>query len=353
MTSNYEHDAFEIQFEDAVRKAHKRKERGDEPSARVWSSIRSQLGNPSQAEAADPRAIGRDHGVVRATNVRNTSMDATLMPRRFGEMEKPTRRFGWMTLLAAGLVGLMIVTSFWMNGSTPPPDDRDDIAWAPGIGTPQSSPVASNACTVEPLTTDEVMDMVLNPNRGYTRLGMARIPQSDSLWEPEEGYLLDQMPSEPQSREEAENPLFQPATGETASELETIGNQYWTCLQEGTALQAWAILDPVLVQQTILLNFPVIRTESNLRAYIQNEGTRPFVDVEAGRFSSLTTFASGDNAEAVESFVFETENVGDQTISFASVHLASADDPSFIYKLFIREVAPGVWVIYEMSPQTA
>lgn len=282
MTSDYEHDAFEIQFEEAVQKAHKHTDRGDVPSGRTWTSIRSQLGNPSQAETADPRAFGRDREVVHSTVERNNNMDATFMPRTFDGLQKPSRRFGWMSVLAAGLVGLMIVTSLWMSGGMPPQDNGIDLAWAPGMGTalpsiglasPVTSPQAITygpgyACTVEPLTTNEVLDTVLNPERGYVRLGGEGIFPDDDYQESRgtNGVITLDVRNH-----------FQPAgDADAALEASEAADQFWNCLMTGTAYQVWALSSPELVQSEVLLNLPVVRTEEDIIHFIEEWGPRRY-----------------------------------------------------------------------------
>ena len=278
-------------------------------------------------------------------------MDAAYAPQFLPGSSANCRRFGWIALMAAGLVGLMIITSLWINGGSPR-DDRNDLAWAPGMGTPESSPVSTGACTVEPLTVDEVMETVMNPNNGYIRLGMPRVPASESMWEPEDDYLLEQMPADRIAKDGTNESMFELAEGDTASDLMETGNDIWTCMTEGSAFQVWGLMDPILVQQVILDKFPVIRTEVGLRAYIEETGPKLFRETSAKRFSALSRFTSAQTAEAQEIRTSEML-VANASITYVRVDLADESDNGFVFRLYLREVAPGVWTIYDLTPQPA
>lgn len=287
MTSNHDQDAFEFRFEGAVNAAHLRRERGDAPSPRAWKTIHAGLPESmTRAETADPRAIGPDLEVDHATTERKRRMDATLAPLSGGYARQQPRRIGWMALLAAGLVGIMIITSVWLNGGGVPPDTGSNLAWAPGTGTPDSSlelasPAASPpvytygpeyACDVEPLTADQVFDIVMNPAREFERRrGEDHSPTTERL-EEGNGTWFRHYEQGALSREQyvplEENALH--------AEIEDAANTFWNCMMTGTTFQMWSLMTPYAVQHEILLQYPVLRDEETLRQHIEEWGPRRY-----------------------------------------------------------------------------
>lgn len=348
---NNQRNAFDHRFDAAVDVAHESGHRSDSPSASVWSTIRSNIKQgTTRAETADPRAMGPDlaagsHGIQRIR--KESNMEVALSTPASGPAwtQRP-----WMSWAVIAIIGVLLASSLFTAFQPSQNDGNDDLAWAPGLGTPESTPPTTNTCTVDPLTTDQVMETVLNPNKGYIRLAPNSAPNSDSFWEPEDAYLLNQMPTDSQNDAEMGPSIFEPADEETSAELENTGSELWACLQQGTSFQVWGILDPILVQKMILDEFPVIRTESALRAHIEEVGPTPFIDSGAERFSALSTFSTSRNAIVTESHVFEPENPA-VTEKFARVHFAAPDQESFVFRLYLREIAPNVWIIYELTIQ--
>lgn len=268
MSSQHDNDAFEMRFEDAIRKMHTRTAGGEEPNPGLWTSIRSQMGETARAETADSRAIGPDRSVASATTERNNTMDATLAPLSGGFARQQPRGISWMVLLAAGLVGIMIVSSVWLNGGSTPPNGRDDLAWAPGMGTPESSPVAEYGCDVDPLTEEEAVQIILNPFNEVLRL------QGD----------VDQVTNTPKYMEWGEPDLSIWTSGQipvasdddARDEAVEAANEFWECLATGTTLQVWALMAPQTVQYEVLLKFPVIRSERDIRGYVAEFGNTQY-----------------------------------------------------------------------------
>lgn len=355
MTSHHDQETFGLRFEDAVNESHTRESRGMNPSPRTWKTI--QAGLTQRAETADPRASGPDLAPVsrKTQQMREEpGMDSTLNP---GIATSPPQRanrglFAWV---AIALVGVLIASSLFWFGQTPAGDGQNDVAWAPGLGTAESSPAAQageSLCSVEPLTTDEVMETVLNPNNGYRRLGNTSAPNSESLWEPaalEEPAYMD-------PAYWSEDSLSPVEDADQVEMLVAMGNEFWNCMQSGTAYQVWGILDPAVVQRIILYEFPVLRSEADLRAFIETTGPQPFRESDVGGLTSLIKFDAENEAQVIEGedgllFTPQEESSSFRT-KFGIIRLEVPGEDFLKFAIHVKEGAPGVWVIYGVYPIT-
>lgn len=211
-------------------------------------------------------------------------MDMALNP---GMASVPTRAnrglFAWV---AFALVGILVASSLLWYGQTPPDNDRNELAWAPGMGTPESSigresPAASPqayeygpeyACEVEPLTADQVFDIVMNPGREFER---RRGDQRSASTERREEGRIHQFKHYDQGRLNREQYIT--AEGhDTYGEIEDAANTFWNCMMTGTTFQMWALMNPYIVQHEILFQYPVIREEATLRSHIEQWGPRRY-----------------------------------------------------------------------------
>ena len=365
MTSHYDDDAFELTFENAVSEAHTRAERGNEPSGKTWGTIRRELSaNQMRAETADPRALGPDLAVEHSTTERTHSMDAAYAPQFLPGSSANRQRFGWMALMAAGLVGLMIITNLWINGGSPG-DDRNDLAWAPGMGTPESSdsttPIASPpvyiygpefACNVEPLTEQQVFDIVMNPEREYLRRsGDQRTKSSDRL---DEGQTLwfKSYEQGPMNRDQ----YVYPDDDKKYAEIENAANTFWNCMMTGSALQMWSLMDPYVVQREILIQYPVLRDEATIRKHIQEWGPRRysaqlFVSFEdLGNQDPLTAqrFVT-DSADAIMITSDRESKEVTSAIVVMQPHPDSRLDRRFDVEMYMRPTPDGGWWVVSLN----
>lgn len=346
MTNNHNQDAFEHRFESVVNDAHERSDRGANPSSNVWKSIRAGL-TDMQADTADSRATDVDSAPVsrRTQQMRKEAgMDIALQP---GMMEAPTRANRRLLAWAATiLVGVLVASGLFWYGQTPVGDDGNELAWAPGMGTAESTPTAmiSSVCQVEPLTADQVLEMVLNPKEGYARLGNPQPILTGELWEP--GQLLTPSFWTDLDLKPIEDP-------ERAEKLETMGNEFIRCLQHGSSYQVWSFLDPILVQQMIISEFPVIRTESQLREFIETVGPQPFVDSGSTDLASLMRFTRNSSLHVMDepnALLFSEPPDGVKMENgLGTIAVGDPDSTSFTYLLRIAEVSPDVWVIHSIE----
>lgn len=359
MTSNHDQDAFGLRFEDAVNDAHQRKERGENSSPHVWETIRAGLPERTRrAETADPRALGPDPAPVsRKTQRRReeSDMDVAMNP---GMAALPRANRGLLAWAALALVGVLVASSFFWFGQTPPGDDGSELAWAPNFGTPDgsmevASPAASPtvyeygpeyACEVEPLTADQVFDIVMNPLHAYEARG-------------HEVYFD---PPLPELREEGRpnttnwtTVSMSPISGtDLTAQLEEFGNSFWNCLMTGTSYQVWGMMDPTLLQWSILQNFPVLRDTESIRQFIEEWGPQRYGSSGLDIFPILTGVPP-EQAARIASTNFGSIRIstprgstGQETrIGVITMVPASGDNDLNYYELYVSEHPDGSWSI--------
>lgn len=360
MNSNHDQDAFEFRFEGAVNEIHARTDRANNPSSRAWATIRAGLPkNVQRAETADPRAMAADPAPVSCKTQRmrkESDMDTALNPGMAAPPLRANRRlFAWV---AIALVGVMIASTFFLNGQTPPGGDGNDLAWAPGLGTPEgpvdlASPAASPqayeygseyACEVEPLSADQVMEIVLNPLHAYE----------------ERGHEYNFDPPLPEHREEQPAdrntwttvPMSAVVGTDLSDELEEFGNTFWSCLLTGTTYQVWGMMDPTHLQWSILRNFPVLRTEDDLRQFVEEWGPQKYGSSGLETLPILTGLPP-EQAERVASAEHGSIRVskprgqeGQETrIGVITMVPATGDNDMNYLELYVSEHPDGTWSV--------
>lgn len=283
MTHHSDDRSFEHTLDSAVQDMHENTPRGNRPPRRVWNRIAAEAGIPQQ-ESADSSTEPSIHSDKQ-------TQDAS--PRtRPTSTPQPVTHLGWTSWLAAALVLVLVGASvnFLLpedNGGDTTSDDS--IALAPGtpdlsileplnLASPPASPELfipdygpEYACHAEPLTEDQVFDIVMNPHREYERLG-----SSNSIAETEN-------PEEVRTDFSYWQPFFQNPVDfsittdpeETTPIIET-GNKFWNCLMTGTAFQVWGMMHPYTVQHEILMQYPVLRDEDTLRNHIATWGPQRY-----------------------------------------------------------------------------
>lgn len=309
MTRPYDHDTFDHEFDAAVHDMHARMPRGQRPSSRVWQQVQQQAGIPDSS-ANDRGAAGHatSRQQSRFAEIAHVSQGSrgTFAPKVFQN---------WTALLTAALVVILIGTS--VNFLLPESNNGSDssehsIALAPGtpdmsvftnpgVATPSASPEAiaqtfgpEYACHAEPLTADQVFDIVMNPARERARRGSESQGAVTGLRE-DYWWLTNQVHA--QYNQEPFEPVDDP---EQAQTLIDTSNQFWNCLMTGTAFQVWALTDPAAVQHEILAHYPVVRDEDILRQHIGLWGDLPYRSGLHTTFSVFPTYQDQEHLDAVE-----------------------------------------------------
>ena len=284
MTDRRDRRSFEQSLDDAVQNMHRDLPRGNQPSSRVWSQIAAEAGI-SEEDGPDTRNANRSIGKTQAATRR----------RAMGSGRRSY--LGWSTWLAAALVVVLIGAGVRFLVPENNPNTREhSIALAPGtpdmsmfssieVATPFASPNAyvpeygpEYACHAEPLTADQIFDIVINPSRERVRRGSEQMGSTD---EPREGLDWISYPRlEP-------GWLVPVDTPESRQELIDTSNQFWNCLMTGSSFQVWGLMAPENVQMEILSVYPVLRDETVLRQHIEEWGPRPYRDALHQTFPDL------------------------------------------------------------------
>jgi len=193
----------------------------------------------------------------------------------------PSRSGGWLNAIAAALLLLSIGGGAYLarNGGLGFGEGGgDEGRYAAQVASPEASPTsaqvigavdfsADGVCEAEPLTADEVFEIVMNPLNGFAQRG---IQLEEGTPEP----LLEVPWQGSQQRPSAfpdPKPLHRASEGEAAA-VDAFVTEYYECLKSGTSFQVWGLMTPYDVQSKVLSNFPVLRSEEQIRNYIEEFG---------------------------------------------------------------------------------
>lgn len=345
MTSQYDIDTFANSFDDAVNRIHGA--HGHRASSRVWADVLGSASNPRSSRNGPDAELAEEEPT--SNTIRQQSIPARRSPRPRRQLPTPgTRIAPWMY---TALVGVLVIAMILViNGIPQNGGDDKEIALAPGHGsiinigpgtpaptglldeaTPSGTPDQliptygpEYACNAVPLTTDQVMDYVMNPERA-SRL----LPGTPSAM-PElvENDLFNEVWARPWSDAVATD------DPELRAELTDFANEFWTCLMTGTAYQVWALSDPHNVQFEILKRFPVLRDEESIREYVEWWGPK--------RYSAGLTMVFPDlgnwEPEIAEQYVRSNPSAIRITARAEELH-----DPDIAYSTLAVVTMEGTW----------
>lgn len=278
MTRRSENQSYEDTLYDAVQDMHQQMPRGNQPSSRAWSQFAQEAGIPTQTLEA---------GQVSADSGTNATPRSHKQRIRSSTSARSNSYLGWSTWLAVAIVVAIIGAS--ANFLLPGIDGGDNttensIALAPGtpdlftaLASPSASPDLYSpvhgpefACNAEPLTEEQVYQIVLNPSNGWSAKAEKRESGDAGLFESSNHWMNVRFEREmSESYVAVDDPdLVDPIT-ETA-------NAFWNCLMNGSAYQVWSMMEPSAVQSEILTQHPVFRDEEMIRRHIQEWGPRRY-----------------------------------------------------------------------------
>lgn len=123
-------------------------------------------------------------------------------------------------------------------------------------------------CDVEPLTVDEVMEIVENPYRFMSNRVLPQVAETNPYSSAAENEL---MIARVDPTWEAFNSVnrVQP-NQEVFDEAQAAANMYIVCADGATTGQYLALMHPFWVQEMILGSFPVYADEAAVRAYVES-----------------------------------------------------------------------------------
>jgi hypothetical protein len=201
------------------------------------------------------------------------------------EAAAPSRSGAWFNAIVAALLVLTLGGGAYLggNGGFSFGGGGDEGRYAAQVASPEASPEtaevigrvefqADGVCEAEPLSEDQVFDIVMNPLNGFLQQGIVLEegtpePLLEVPWQGGD----QQRPSSFQDP----NPLHRASEDEAAS-VNAFVTEYYECLESGTSYQVWGLIMPYDVQSRILSNFPVLRSEEQIRDYIVDFGPQDF-----------------------------------------------------------------------------
>lgn len=267
-------------FGAAFDRAHRRTDGADGPSERVKGRVLSDISRAKKrSETADPSAFGSDH-VSRPSLVmeeRRSGMEMALStPVPVGS--RP--RSQWWSVLVAGIAVVLVAATLRMTlPPTVPGGDSGNLAM---VATPiepsrvlrEATPPATT-CTAEPLTVDQVMNIVRNPIAGADWLhndpDAAEGSEADSKnW----SYAEIERPVYPHEQIDQMMAIPRDTHDFPVVEAKAATQQFWDCMLYGTSYQVWGLMDPSFVQMEILAFHPVFRTEEDVLGTITEIGPK-------------------------------------------------------------------------------
>ncbi len=241
---------------------------------------RSAMSALQRHPAAQGPAAGTWNQVLRATAQPaakgNQEMSAiAYLPTDIPQHARPVRssrdHINSFMRYAASILGVGgLAFSSWFALSNQPGNDDPGGRLAAIPGTPIAG---SATCDVEPLTVDEVMAIVENP-QSYMFDGATASP-----------VAYDQTGSNTNQLRVMETDLelvpgnLQP-TEQQFADASHVANAYLACLLSGTQGQVWSFYAPSAIQSTVLAEFPVFADESTVRARVEERLIAPAVDGE-------------------------------------------------------------------------
>lgn len=192
---------------------------------------------------------------------------------------RPSSRSGtWFNAIAAALLIVTLGGGAYIssNGGFGFGGGGDEGGrYAAQVVSPEASPASGNPmCNVEPLTTEEIVNIVENPN-SYIPYGHFGTPppgeEESGAQDISEGLM--EIPTDILPRPNASD-LRVPTEDEFETAQE-IADHYYACMVHGTHAQLWALLNPHEVQRRILSQFPVYRDSESIREYVASIGDEP------------------------------------------------------------------------------
>lgn len=189
-----------------------------------------------------------------------------------------SRSGGWSYMIAAALLILSLAGGAYIarTGGFGSGGDGDGRRFAAQVGSPEARPSSADAgCDVDPLTTDEIVAYVENPN-SYLPQGVFGTPAPNEPGEVKD--ITEGLYESPITWDDLTLERGVVAEQGAFSEALTVADQYYACMTSGTQAQIWALLSPYMVQDEVLSRFPVYRDREEIRSYIESVRDERYAD---------------------------------------------------------------------------
>lgn len=240
-------DASFDELRNLMNQAHRTFTGRDDVPAEIWMRVRSQIPqNPPTEKPLMETTLTQ----VPAYNVPPRSTPA-----------QPSTSSRYLNLAASVVIVAAIAFGGWFATMRfQPSNDGNGL-----LGLAQSTPVAQT-CDVEPLTVDQVMQIVKNP----WEFGFSQQNPSTEFSGPE----FTEVSLRPSTAEFDAATRTKPAEKDFEGAI-AVANSYLACLPTASWGQIWALSDPVWVQSSILAHFPVFANEPEVREFIEGRIDEP------------------------------------------------------------------------------
>lgn len=278
-------EVFVDALDDSVRDAARNVAGASALDPDLWERIHAEARPRRWRGKSPPQAVGsrlRDGGFVRVVSSLERPPGAS-----------PISPSQWRRGIAAfTLVTLIGCVVFFLPDEPPEPQFGAVVLDAPVIATPAAVEVVG--CPVEPLTSDEVLSIVVNMeqwprNSGSYSLFASPPPYGEAYphaetWLPDaSGYVRIG------DRNLHDTQVRQPNMMEFR-ELEATVNLYMNCQEEGTNFQIWALESQYEVQRQVLENLvqEILPEGTNETAFLPAEITETMIIDEIERLGPLS-----------------------------------------------------------------
>lgn len=164
----------------------------------------------------------------------------------------------YLNLVATLAIVFAVTVGGWFAMSQLPPGDGDG-RFAVLQGTPE---VAQATCDVDPMTVDEVMEIVENPYKYAHPTAYGRPDSNPAPWY-DDYAEIQPIVAEPLS------PTYGTVPTESAmAQALPVLDQYLACMETGTVAQTLRFVDPFSIQGRVTSEFPFYRDEEHVRQYV-------------------------------------------------------------------------------------
>lgn len=249
-----DHDTFLVEYSSWVDRVHRSTPEAEAPPADLWQRILAQA-NPQPKETNQMSSI--------------TTAAVPMAPAR--PVDSRTRGgFGhYLNLAATIALVLAVAVAGWFATMQLNQPGNPEPRFAAIPATPES--MDGGMCTVEPLTTDEAIQILKNP---FVHIGISE----DVLDQSVVRVVIDEEETLPGVWPIVDLMTDGPTMNIGAQDREDayeVGDQYLACLSHGTNGQVWRMLEPIRAQWQLRGLLPLFVTEEEARAIIAQALSEP------------------------------------------------------------------------------
>lgn len=244
-----------VEFHQHLSRAETRDPRANGVDPQLWSRIAA--GHRKDTEMHAMRAVPKSVRQLRAESTTRHIPEVQRSRSWWGASLTISMAAGLVLALLIGMVAVRYVPSGGEGG------DNENLAAPSNVGaTSIATPTGPVECNVEPLTADEVMAIVRNPDP---------FVHTNSNTDPRDTYdarfLMDSLGNDLEL-------LNGQPMGENKDAVAFV-NTYWACREHGSYGQLWALYHPYALQAEILNQFGLFMDQNEVNIWIQARVNSP------------------------------------------------------------------------------